>query len=272
MKNEIATIKNPLTVISIFAGLAEVSGTVVLPFVAESNQLVYIWFLILFPVLLVGLFFTTLNFNPRVLYAPSDFEDEKHYMDLFRPSSTAERLEKLEVEVQQSEVVEPPALESVSPTERVPEVIASKDRLLTLMKQDTTSRYMLVESLIIDRLATEFGKTPKRDIALKNSFGSQLFDAVFEDKNQLILVETKFFSEQTYSRRMRDTFHRIQSSLASLPDEVKKNARFLLAIAYEKIPKDRVHKFEDELRAILLNSPIKTEIRMYDLAELVDSV
>jgi hypothetical protein len=33
-----------------------------------------------FPVLLVSLFFLTLNFNPSVLYAPSDFQDEANFM------------------------------------------------------------------------------------------------------------------------------------------------------------------------------------------------
>ena len=271
MKKEIATIKNPLTVISIFAGLAEVAGTVVLPFVAEANQLLYIWFLILFPALLVILFFATLNFNPRVLYAPSDFEDEQHYMDLFRPSSTAERLEKLESEVSQSEEPEKPAPKGTELDSGTPEVIDRKDRLWALMKQDTRSRYMLAESLIIDRLSQELGRAPKRDIALRNRFGSQLFDAVFEDKNQLILVETKFFSEQTYARRMRETFDRIQSSLSGLPEEVRQNAKFILAIGYEKIPQDRVVRFTNELQSMLLNFPMRTEVRMYDIVELIEN-
>ncbi|UJP04934.1 MAG: hypothetical protein LZF61_08760 [Nitrosomonas sp.] len=46
-------VKNPLTLIAIFAGLAEVIAT-------------------------AG-FFLTLNFNHRVLYAPGDFKDERHF-------------------------------------------------------------------------------------------------------------------------------------------------------------------------------------------------
>jgi hypothetical protein len=80
MTEKIGLIKNPLTIIAIFAGIAEVSGTIVLPFVKEVNQLVFICFLIGFPTLLVCLFFHTLINNNKVLYAPSDYKDEGNYI------------------------------------------------------------------------------------------------------------------------------------------------------------------------------------------------
>ena len=42
---KIGTVKNPLTIIAIFAGIAEVSGTVILPFISQENQGLYVWFL-----------------------------------------------------------------------------------------------------------------------------------------------------------------------------------------------------------------------------------
>ena len=70
-------IKNPLTIIGLFAGIAEVAGTAVLPLVSTELQKFFIWYVMGFPILLVVLFFFTLNRNPKVLYAPSDFVDEK---------------------------------------------------------------------------------------------------------------------------------------------------------------------------------------------------
>jgi hypothetical protein len=46
-----------------------------LPFLTTSNQSIFLWFLILFPSILVVLFFLTLNFNHTVLYAPGDYSD-----------------------------------------------------------------------------------------------------------------------------------------------------------------------------------------------------
>lgn len=49
-------IKNPLTIIGIFAGIVEVSANLVLPFLNDKNQETYIWFLMLFPAGLVLIF------------------------------------------------------------------------------------------------------------------------------------------------------------------------------------------------------------------------
>ena len=107
MVEKIGTIKNPLTIIAIFAAIAEISGTIVLPFIAESNQGTYVWFLMIFPLLLVVLFFLTLNFNHRVLYAPSDYKDEKNFLKSFQPASPTEREEKLRTQVREIEAEVP---------------------------------------------------------------------------------------------------------------------------------------------------------------------
>lgn len=74
-------VSNPLTIVSIFAGLAETAGTVVLPFIKSDLQFIFILYLIIFPILIVILFFLTWNFNPKVLYSPNDFSDENNYME-----------------------------------------------------------------------------------------------------------------------------------------------------------------------------------------------
>ena len=76
-KQKIAT---PLTVITIFATLSETSAAISLPFLDDEDKEIYIWFLISFPFYLLLLFFATLNFNYRSLYAPSDFEKGKHFI------------------------------------------------------------------------------------------------------------------------------------------------------------------------------------------------
>jgi hypothetical protein len=44
MIEKIGSVKNPLTIIEIFAGIAEVSGTTVLPFISPENQGIFIYF------------------------------------------------------------------------------------------------------------------------------------------------------------------------------------------------------------------------------------
>lgn len=73
-------ISNPLTMIGIFASIAEGAGAAVLPFIDKSLHSTYIWFIIGFPMLLVLLFFLTLNFNHVKLYAPDDFDNDMAFL------------------------------------------------------------------------------------------------------------------------------------------------------------------------------------------------
>lgn len=103
MVEKIGTIKNPLTIIAVFSGIAEVSGTIVLPFIADENQLTFIYFLIVFPSVLIVLFFLTLNFNNKALYAPSDFSNEENYIKIFKYDESKQ--EKVEINVPQDEML-----------------------------------------------------------------------------------------------------------------------------------------------------------------------
>ncbi|MBK8611843.1 MAG: hypothetical protein IPL84_18415 [Chitinophagaceae bacterium] len=105
MTEKIGLIKNPLTIIAIFAGIAEVSGTIVLPFIASDNQQLFIYFLIFFPSILVILFFITLNFNNKVLYAPSDYKDEQNYININKYDLSTQK--NVEVKVQKNESLDP---------------------------------------------------------------------------------------------------------------------------------------------------------------------
>lgn len=103
MITDLKKISNPLTIIAIFAGLAEINGTVVIGLVPESLQSKFIWFIILFPSILVFIFFITLNFNPKVLYAPSDFSNEDNFLKTLEMSS--KKFEPIQVEVNKDSLI-----------------------------------------------------------------------------------------------------------------------------------------------------------------------
>lgn len=81
MTEKIKRINNPLTIIAIFAALAEINATIAIGLIDKELHHIFIWFVILFPTILVILFFVTLNFNTKVMYSPSDYNDDKSFMD-----------------------------------------------------------------------------------------------------------------------------------------------------------------------------------------------
>lgn len=63
---------SPLSLIAVFAGIIEASALASLPFLSESSQGIYTWFLVGFPFFLTVLFFLTLNFNTGTLFVPEN--------------------------------------------------------------------------------------------------------------------------------------------------------------------------------------------------------
>lgn len=82
MIEKVTKISNPLTIIAIFAALAEVASSAVLVSLPKEVQITFVWFVMAFPMVLVVAFFVTLNMNPRALYAPSDFKNEDNFIKI----------------------------------------------------------------------------------------------------------------------------------------------------------------------------------------------
>jgi hypothetical protein len=95
MIENIGSVKNPLTIIAIFAGIAEISGTAVLPFINPELQFIFIWYVIFFPILLNILFFITANFNHHALFGPTDYRDDKYFVQLQKEKGSKELKEHI---------------------------------------------------------------------------------------------------------------------------------------------------------------------------------
>lgn len=80
-------ISNPLTLIAVFAGIAETAAIAVLPILPESTQFIFVWYVMGFPALLVVLFFLTLNYNHLVLYSPSDYPNPEDFIKALKSIS-----------------------------------------------------------------------------------------------------------------------------------------------------------------------------------------
>lgn len=76
--------QNPLGIIAIFASLAEVFGTVVLKFLPNNIQMIFVWFVICFPVLIVLLFFFVLYKKPENFYSPDYYKNDNNFLQAIR--------------------------------------------------------------------------------------------------------------------------------------------------------------------------------------------
>lgn len=191
MKSKVSHVKNPLTIIAIFAGISEISATAVLPFISESIQKIFIWFIILFPFFLLVLFFITLWTKHHVLYAPSDFSSDENFLKVI-PSTGQEIKEKL---IEETNDLKEISQKSVSTTDEVAESIKYNYNEPGF---DTSAHenFALAEQLYLNTLRDKYGKKLGLQSTIQSRNMKIRVDGLYKEDDHWYLHEIKYFSSE----------------------------------------------------------------------------
>jgi hypothetical protein len=294
MIEKIGHVKNPLTIIAIFAGLAEVFGTLVIPLMDASVQRVFVWFLMFFPVALVSGFFFLLWYKHEVLYAPSDFRSDDLFERIYTRRSpiakiSQERFEEAQQEGEELDVgvdiinadnkqndfaVKEP--EGQEPAERNGPLSTSEQhvdaRLFPKHQVDSRATSAALNfaaeeigSLILSEIT---GLDFERNVSLGNH--GYIYDAISISSSKVVVAEIKYFRPKYFkgftsvAKRMIETLRRAHDELLPSFSRSKFEGIALLMIdssqldeGFATIAKD---SFENYRREFAPNIPMKLHI------------
>lgn len=230
----------------------------------------------LFPSLLVTLFFVTLNFNHHVLYAPSDFRDEENYFKGLQTASTVEKAKKLSEEISQieSEVVKQTNQETLSDNKRANPVSASAERAAAPAKLSTKnirSRYLISERLVLDKLWSQYGDKFIADVVLNSSSGKRLlFDGVIDIGGKSEFIEVKYVKDyRNVNSRAREVASRFASVYEDLPDVFKNGFSVrIIFVTEEKIPASMNDDFVERANEAISNAIFPMKVEIYNFGDL----
>ncbi|MGP4725220.1 hypothetical protein ACSV5S_11150 [Agrobacterium deltaense] len=303
MIDKVGHIKNPLTVIAMFAALAEVSGTAVLPFVGEDAQLFYVKFLSLFPCLIVGLFFYTLWKYPRNLYAPSDYSNENNFVSALGflvAKKTEQEIEEAGAMIEGSVTLTADATVesatslmvggetadgSTSTAESAEEQWHKVGKAVEETQDSDRKTWMLYHRQLLDRV-TQATNWVIRELTLENQTAfvrnvspsgqpSIVFDAVGNDNGFTIVVEVKYasnprFNTAVFSKSIKDA----RAYYDTLPEERRKQFGLILALVVdEKLSLDDIEKLRRRLRdrARHEETDFTVQVKVFSYRELSDA-
>ncbi len=270
MVEKIKGVRNPLTVIAFFATVAETSGAAILPLLSDINQQTYIWFLMFFPTFLVALFFLTLNFNPKVLYSPSDFRDEENYIKIFQPSTTAEILKKLHGEVSEGTQAGGDAPVNVPSGARA-KTKAPKLDVKELIKNDPTTRYGLIVSLAIEHFWKALDVEVSRNRKILNDHGAEyVFDGVIPRKGGFTVIEVKVLTRKNMPM-MALAVGQLGGFLESLPPETRNAARLILVFVYE-MPETEAPAEVKKIMELVSAFDIRVQLKTISMQKLLEEL
>lgn len=268
MVEKIGHIKNPLTVIAIFAALAEVSGAVVLPFLDKDTQHMYVWFLMAFPILLVMVFFLVLYMKHHVLYAPTDFNDDKTFKELFENASSVAKVEKINSEQEEPAVDLSPTAEATAPvTDTSVTTISAADTL----RRSFQGNGLLAEELVIAKLGKDFGLKFERNLSVKGQ-AKLVFDGVATTQNRAVVAEVRFTRQGMLPEQMiTDYFERVSRFAETLPEELRGKIEFVFAIATDTDDEMRIRRIErtvEKIRSVSEGYSFRTAVRFFKMQDL----
>lgn len=275
MPKPISTIKNPLTVIAIFAGIAEVSGSAVLPFISEANQQTYIWFLMLFPFALILLFFITLNWNYKVLYAPSDFENEDNFLNLLhkRDPSVAEQTEEdVDEEINlgvldfdANEIFKSHDVLDFNKTDR--ERRMKVEGMLFRARRDESR---MAEDLVFKKLSRDLGHNFQRELSLSLDGVDFSLDGAIATENSLNAFDIKYhrrMSRRFFNpRRFEEQISRYRHIYERLSDSKKSGFKVTFVLVSDEINDEALQRLE----SLLSSMPFKTDVISFEFDELIN--
>lgn len=212
MKTNISnSVKNPLAVVAIFAGISEVAMSITLIQLPEDCQKIFIWFVMLFPALLVVIFFFILYTKPAVLFSPSDYKEDETYISSIRRANNMtevdRRLKRLEEVTLTLQTYMEKVVTEISP-ESSAEIISEQQKRLDFIRQI----YNMESNHLYSFLNREVDLSPDTIIEMISKAED------IQNLGELVLEKTKSNSMKERVERIIQRFPRVRNDF----DQLKK--------------------------------------------------
>ncbi len=187
-------VRNPLGIVALFISLIYALANLLLgttvSVLTEHERYPLIIFIVLFPVIVLGVFYRLVSKHHGKLYAPGDYKDDQSFL---RTLSPQERQEKLDREVAEALPEAQPAEQAQvvpDPGEQTTGSIRAftKDAMPSSLAQ-IYDEIQKTESAAVRSLEREFGPAEARDVAIENTGVN--FDLLLKRGDKSIFAEVK---------------------------------------------------------------------------------
>lgn len=251
-------VKNPIGIIALFISLIYGFANLLLGATATSltpdERFPLIMFIVLFPVVVLGVFYLLVSRHHGKLYAPGDYKDDKSFL---RTLSQEEREQKLEKEVEES--LPPEAIELSTETT---DHRGFQGAVPTAPLSQIREEIRLVEELTVSKFERELGQPAQRDVGVGDTGIS--FDALFTDAGKLTFLEIKSLRNPMLGGSMLD---RVLYNAVVADKYLSSNTKLILAVVYS-FDKEELPKIEKFWRRRIEKCPASIDLRFISRDEI----
>lgn len=281
--------RNPLGIIALFITLVYLFATVLLGWSAsdlsDSERRIMIWFVVLFPLVILAAFYFLVTKHHWKLYAPGDYKKDASFLEALTPSERREKLEEELAEAEEdessaSEDAEAPTLTDAhpvavpSPTEGASVPRERQQRIKEM--RERRLKYEAAEERMLQELERQYNSPFDRNVR----FGERnltAFDGVAFVGNRILLAEVKLVkSSKTTQMLFRDTLIRAMAARdlvrsKTLPQDIpSRKFELILAVVYDGPSDSEYDRLQDRLTSLADEVPFNVSLRFARFDDLVD--
>ena len=252
-------VKNPIGIVALFISLIYSIANLVLGATASSlthdERFPIIIFIVVFPVIVLAVFYMLVSRHHGKLYAPGDYKNDQSFL---RTLSQEEKEQKLESEAQET-FSTPVENNPVSQTNS--ESQPRSGQRMAEIRRDLE----LVESLVVKQLEAELGQRAERDVGVGQPGVN--FDALFHTNGKLTFLEIKSIRSASLSPFTDRALARILYSAMLADRFLNSNFKLILVVVYH-FDEAALPPIEEVYRKQVKQCPVNLELRFISRTEL----
>jgi Holliday junction resolvase-like predicted endonuclease len=269
--------RNPLGIIALFIVLIYGFASLVVGVSGKSlepeQRWPLIWFLVIFPVIVLAVFAWLVSRHHLKLYAPADYRNEELFLHTLPPSLQRIRLQDEVQAIQVEATGHIEQIETTADSRALPPAVndsngsegEQEDEVLSNIMSD----YILAEDLALRHIEAETGKIVNRQVAFGANRLDTAFDGAIVQDDKIIVIEVKMLKTTfTSSQALQSVLYRAANA-ASLLKKSGQYSSFTLLLVFvtQLVPSDH-ERAKNRIMQKLQDTLVPVDVRFYRFEEL----
>lgn len=249
--------RNPLGIIALFIVLIYALAVLLVGVSGEkltsNERLPLVWFIVVFPFVVLFAFFRLVANHHSKLYAPSDYRDERLF---FHPLTLAEQEARIKAEVDELET-ETASVDQICESAPVPGP-----------KRVAIGDYLLAEELALRQLEAELHVPLTRQVGI-SALPGVMFDALASTSGQLVFAEVKTARQPLFSPNiLRTVYGQFEKARTDAVQRGLASSFRLFLLVVADMSNENQRLLEENLSRFISVEAPELELRIYSLAGL----
>jgi hypothetical protein len=251
--------RNPLGIIALFIlliyGFATILFGITSNTITENQKWPFIIFIVVFPVLVLFVFYSLVRNHHTKLYAPMDYRNENNFMQY---QTSIEKEQKLDKEVNAEIASVESAIQTIDPPNKAPEI-------------DLRQKISKYEELVLSKLELNYQAEIKRNVYFGAKNKERGFDGFAELRNQFIFFEVKYLRRELFPISiLENIIYKVMTVKQDMFNSEKyRNYKFKLVIVIVMEMDDtQIIKLKNHISKYLDSNLMDLEIKYFRTSDL----